>query len=232
MEDRQADAVREQVMQVLGDYFRHEKEKKRLNYRQQNRYILPGQTLFTGSSLMEQFPVTEFCLSAGLPPAYNRGIGGTTTDEFLEAIDDVLLDVRPGRLFINIGTNDIRPMPRGEDWLEHLRTNYRRICCIIRDRLPGIPVYMMAYYPVNTEIPAAALNPGLKVRTNEAVARANRMVEELAEEFGFRYIDVNDSLKDEHGRLRAEHTADGMHFDAAAYRTVFERLRPYLEETV
>ena len=71
-------------------------------------------------------------------------------------------------------------------------------------------------------------NPGMQVRTNENIARANRMVEALAAEFGFHYIDVNDGLKDAEGNLQIEHTADGIHFDAAAYRTVYERLKQYL----
>ena len=86
----------------------------------------------------------------------------------------------------------------------------------------------MAYYPVNPNAPGARENPGMQVRTNENIARANRMVEGLAAEFGFHYIDVNDGLKDEAGNLRIEHTLDGIHFDAAAYRTVFDRLKKYL----
>ena len=68
----------------------------------------------------------------------------------------------------------------------------------------------------------------MKVRTNENIDRANRMVQGLAAEFGFHYIDVNDGLKDGEGKLLAEHTQDGIHFDSAAYRTVFERLKPFL----
>ncbi len=220
--------VMAEIVQSLTERFGHEKEQKLANYRQQNAYIQKGRTLFTGSSLMEQFPVTEYCLNEGLPVAYNRGIGGYTTDEFLAAVDTVLLDPQPAKLFINIGTNDIRPMPEGEDWFTHLSANYRRICEIIREKLPDTAVYMMAYYPVNSSVLPAQDNPSMQVRTNENIARANKMVEGLADEFGFYYIDANDGLKDENGDLKAEHTRDGIHFDAAAYRTVFERLRKYL----
>ena len=219
---------REQIMQDMMKHFQQEKEMKRAKYRQQNAYIRKGQTLFTGSSLMEQFPITEYCLNEGLPIAYNRGIGGYTTDEFLAAIDDVLLDMQPAKLFINIGTNDIRSMPEGEDWFTHLSVNYRAICEIIRDRLPKTTVYMMAYYPVNLEALQARAGQGPVVRTNENVAKANEMVRALAAEFGFHYIDVNDGLKDETGGLKAEYTRDGIHFDSAAYRTVFDRLKQYL----
>ncbi len=220
--------VREDIMKSLSARFEQEKERKLANYRQQNAYIQKGRTLFTGSSLMEQFPITEYCLNEGLPAAYNRGIGGYTSDEFLAAVDTVLLEPAPSKLFINIGTNDIRPMPEGEDWLAHLSANYRKICEIIRDKLPETVVYMMAYYPVNGGVPLAKDNSAMTVRTNENIGKANRMAEALAKEFGFHYIDVNDGLKDENGDLLAAHTADGIHFDAAAYRTVFDRLKPYL----
>ena len=216
--------VRNQLIQEMMANFNHEKERKLANFRSQNAYIQKGQILFTGSSLMEQFPISEFCLNEGLPIVYNRGIGGYTTDEFLAAINPMLLDLKPSKLFINIGTNDIRDMPEGEDWFTHLSSNYRKICEIIREKLPETIVYMMAYYPVNPE----RNSPALRVRTNEAVARANDMVRELASAFGFQYIDVNDGLKDEQGNLQIEHTQDGIHFDAAAYRTVFERLKQYL----
>lgn len=111
-----ADQIRQQVMQTLMAHFAREKEKKLTSFRQQNAYIRKGQVLFTGSSLMEQFPVVEYCINEGLPIVYNRGIGGYTTDEFLAAIGPMLLDLQPSKLFINIGTNDIRPMPEGEDW--------------------------------------------------------------------------------------------------------------------
>ena len=220
--------VREQMMQGMAAHFGREKDKKLRNFREQNRYIQKGRTLFTGSSLMEQFPITEFCMNEGLPVAYNRGIGGYTTDEFLAAMDVVLLDPQPSRLFLNIGTNDIRPMPDGQDWREHLTANERKICEIIQEKLSDAEVFMMAYYPVNGNVPAARENPGMQVRINENIERANQMVKGLAEEFGFHYIDVNDGLKDEDGNLQAEHTEDGIHFDAAAYRTVFERLKQYL----
>lgn len=217
---------RASVTQMLAD----EKKKKLENYRQMNVYIHRGKTLFTGSSLMENFPIMEFCMNEGFPVVYNRGIGGYTSDEFLAAIDTVLLDLQPAKLFINIGTNDISLRNDGESWFEHWLRNERRICEIIKEKLPQTLVYLMAYYPVNANAPLADRNPGMKVRTNENIAIANRRLAELAAEFGFLYIDVNDGLKDAKGNLQIEHTQDGIHFDVAAYRTVFERLKPYLEQ--
>ena len=43
-----------------------EKTLKLVRYDYLNRTVVPGQILFAGSSLMEQFPVHEFQLGAGL----------------------------------------------------------------------------------------------------------------------------------------------------------------------
>ena len=69
-----------------------EKKKKIRSFRQLNKYAKQGQILFTGSSLMEQFPVCE--LYSSLCPGskkilYNRGVGGFTSDEFINDIDTV-----------------------------------------------------------------------------------------------------------------------------------------------
>ena len=76
--DQIAREVREEITREFQEHSQNDKEKKRRSFRQQNQYIQKGKTLFTGSSLMEQFPVTEFCLNEGLPLAYNRGIGITS----------------------------------------------------------------------------------------------------------------------------------------------------------
>lgn len=203
--------------------------KKIRSYRELNSVAKKGQILFTGSSLMEMFPVAEYVLSDGLElTVYNRGIGGTTTDDFIEEIDTVLFDLAPAKLFINIGTNDINFREDGEPWQEHLLTNYSRILSMIQERLPQTKVYVMAYYPVNTTIPEAG--NGFGARTNEAINDTNLKVRELAEKFGYKYIDVNDGIKDENGNLKAEYTIEGMHMYAGGYKPVYEALKPYILE--
>ena len=114
----------EDMEKRIREMFQREKDKKLENYRQLNRYAVKGGTLFTGSSLMELFPVCEYCMDAGIKgPVYNRGIGGYVTDEFLKALDVMLLDLEPSRVFINIGTNDISAQPGGEPWQMHLEKN-------------------------------------------------------------------------------------------------------------
>ena len=95
---------------VLIDIDRFEKcfGEKVENYREKNKTVKPGQTVFAGSSLMEQFPIERFVSESNLDvTVYNRGIGGYTSEDLLYTVNECILDLKPSRLFINIGTNDL-----------------------------------------------------------------------------------------------------------------------------
>ena len=203
----------------------------RRSYDDLNKIAQKGQILFTGSSLMEQFPVNEIAMSMGVNKMiYNRGIGGTPTDEFLEHIDTVLLDLAPSKVFINIGTNDMSPRSDGEYWQDHLLKNYEKILNILKEKLPETEVYMMAYYPVNPDIPDAPERIKLvfQFRTNAAIDDTNAKLAALAEKTGCHFIDCNAGLRDENGNQKADFSKEGLHMYPAAYLEVFKVLRPYL----
>ncbi len=211
---------------------KREREEKAKNYRILNRTAQRGQILFTGSSLMEQFPIEEIARNHGIEKnIYNRGIGGYTTDDFLAEIDTVLFDLAPSKLFINIGTNDISKREGIRDWNAHLLSNYELILKQIKERLPECKVYMMAYYPVNPTVATEDyMKAILKTRTNEAIHKVNRQIATLAEKYGYQYIDANEGLYDEKGELKAEYTKEGLHMFANAYEVVFGHLVKYIEE--
>lgn len=222
--------LEEEIGAWMQERAREEQAQKVRNYRILNAHAKRGQILFTGSSLMEQFPVAEIAASCGIPKIlYNRGIGGTTTDDFLREIDTVLLDLAPSKVFLNIGTNDMTDRIYGENWMAHLFDNYERILQTARERIPEAMVYCMAYYPTNHRITDAPWAKAmLKERTRENIARCNAGVEALAKAYGYRYIDCNEGLADETGEQKAEFAIDGVHMTAAAYEIVFENLRQYL----
>ncbi len=204
------------------------------NYRRLNRFVRKGQILFTGSSLMEQFPIGELRFWENIEPViYNRAVGGFTTDDFLENMDVMLLDPKPSKVFINIGTNDITDRKRWPDgWMGHLLGNYEKILRAARMQMPACQVYVMAYYPSNMEVirksPQGLQAFGLRTTAN--IQRANREVEKLAGALGCRYIDVNQGLADENGNLREEWTVDGVHMMPEAYAQVLKNMKPFLQE--
>mgnify|MGYP003306777199 CR=1 FL=1 len=205
-----------------------EKAEKLLRYREANKTARKGQIVFAGSSLMEMFPVEKLLRERGIDATvYNRGIGGYVTREMLDNLDVCVTDLQPRRVFINIGTNDLSD---ASVTIDALIARYDHILTLIEQAVPGVRIYLMAYYPVNYEAAAETMKPNLRIRTNERINEANRAVEQLAARHGQRYIDVNLPLKDEQGRLKAEYTIEGMHLKPEGYRAIFPAVAAYIME--
>ena len=216
-------------MDFFKEFMHREQQDKLERYRILNRNVQKGEILFTGSSLMEQFPVNELLMTNGMNQViYNRGIGGFTTTDMLEHMEEMVFGTEPSRIFINIGTNDIgSPDYRLEELLER----YEEIITRIRERLPEAEITMMAYYPVNEtdKLPEGEWGKTAFVtRTNENIAIANEAIEKLAAKKGCRFVNVNEGLTDERGKLKKEFTIEGIHMYANGYQVVLDNLKKYL----
>lgn len=216
-------------MDFFKELMHREQQDKLERYRILNQNVKKGEILFTGSSLMEQFPVNELLMTNGMDQVvYNRGIGGFTTTDMLQHMEEMIFGTEPSRIFINIGTNDIG----SPDYqLEALLERYEEIIVRIQERLPEAEINMMAYYPVNEtdKIPEGEWGKTAFVtRTNENINIANAAVENLAAKKGCRFINVNEGLADERGKLKKEYTIEGIHMYANGYQVVLQNLRKYL----
>lgn len=205
-----------------------DKEIKIANYKEQNKSVLRGQVVFTGSSLMEKFPINKLLEEAGDKTViYNRGVGGFLTTELLENLGVCAIELMPRKVFINIGTNDL-------SWssipISKVIENYEQIITLIEKNVPDVKIYLMAYYPVNYEAATDEAKECLKIRTNEKINTANIEVKKLAERHGQIYIDVNRNLKDDMGRLKAEYTIEGFHINEQGYRAIYDDVMRYVKE--
>ncbi len=216
-------------MDFFKELMHREQQDKLERYRILNQNVKKGEILFTGSSLMEQFPVNELLMTNGMDQViYNRGIGGFTTTDMLEYMEEMVFGTEPSRIFINIGTNDIGSP---EYQLEALLERYEEIIVRIQERLPEAEINMMAYYPVNEtdKIPEGEWGKTAFVtRTNENLNIANAAIENLAAKKGCRFINVNEGLADERGKLKKEYTIEGIHMYANGYQVVLQNLKKYL----
>ncbi len=208
----------------------NDKEKKILRYREENKTVQYGQTVFAGSSLMEMFPINKLLEEHNdNMTVYNRGIGGFVSRELLEVIDVCAIDLKPSKIFINIGTNDLSDsrIPISE-----LMENYDKIISEIEARLPETVIYLMAYYPVNYEAADENMKECLKIRNNEKIRIANVEVKKLAERHNQRYININKNLMDEQCRLKAEYTIEGLHINEDGYRAIYDDIMAYVKEPI
>ena len=208
----------------------NDKQKKILRYREENKTVKYGQTVFTGSSLMEMFPINKLLEEHNDSMiVYNRGIVGFVSLELLEVINVCAIDLKPSKIFINIGTNDLSDsrIPISE-----LMENYDKIISEIEARLPETIIYLMAYYPVNYEAADENMKECLKIRNNEKIRIANVEVKKLAEKHSQRYININKNLMDEQGRLKAEYTIEGLHINEDGYRAIYDDIIAYVKEPI
>ena len=214
---------------MAKEAWRLEKEQMVRDFHVRNQNAVKGQIVFTGSSLMEMFPIEEWVKELGqdAPIVYNRGVGGYRTTDLLPILDACVFELEPRKVFINIGTNDLSDpdIP-----IEKVMEQYDRIIAQIEEKLPGVMIYMMAYYPINYDAAAEEMKPCLLIRTNEKIRTANEQVEKLAAKHGQKYINVNAPLMDEQGRLKAEYTIEGMHIKPEGYRAIFDDVLKYVRE--
>ncbi len=204
-------------------------ERTLQQYKHLNQNIEKGNIVLTGSSLMEFFPVNEIVQKYHLNKIiYNRGIAGFISEQLLDHMDDMILNLEPSQLFINIGTNDI-----SANLFEELFDHYQRIISQVKKVLPECSITIMAYYPCNERddfgLDETAHARYFTYRTAESVRKTNERLKVFAQENGCKYIDVNEGLMDETGLLRKELSIDGVHMYPEGYEIVMKNLLPYIK---
>ncbi len=208
---------------IKDEAWRKEKEAIVASYAEKNRVIEPGRTVFCGSSLTERFPIEEWTDGRII----NRGVGGYTIEEYSEVIDICCTDLRPSKVFINIGSNDLNDEtsdPVG------LIERYRSLLMRIMAEVPGVRIYVMAYYPVNDDTDDEFMKEELQYRTNDVIDVANSMIREMCDDLAVSYIDVNSPLKDKNSKLVKKFSVDGVHINENGYKLVFKILEKYIDE--
>lgn len=222
--------LQQRIRSFFAEQSRRDQQQKVERYRRLNKFVKPGQILFVGSSLMEQFPINELSMDLGLPyTIYNRGIGGYTTTDLEQVLDVCVYDLKPKHIFINIGTNDLNAPGY---CVESLMQRYENILRQIREHLPQARLHLMAYYPVNEPIGLADpfMGPAFTQRTNKRIREANEAVKALAEKIGGKYYDFNAGITDADGNQKAEYTIEGMHMYGDGYMAVLQKMLPVLKE--
>ena len=194
-------------------------EARRTGFSELNKGVKPGGIVFTGDSITDWFPIHEL-LPKDLP-LHNRGISGHTSEGLLDMIDEQILQLKPSKVFLLIGINDIGIGFSIEDVAE----NIQEICGVVTSRLESCKVYVESVYPMNPLI-----NPNIAALcTSEVIRQLNTLIKTRIEPMpGVTYIDLYPELTDGQGNLIAVYTYDGLHLTVAGYQKIIALLKPYI----
>ena len=162
--------------------------------------------------------ITDFVNFDEVLPSYriiNRGIAGDTTSGVLRRLGEVI-SLRPEKLFLLIGTNDL-----GQDvWPEAIARNIREIVSRVQAKSPQTRIYLQAVFPTRHN----------SSRPNELIQELNSGIRVIAEELNCTFIDLYPLLLDAEGLLAEEYTLDGLHLSDKAVAKWMEFITPYLDE--
>lgn len=164
-----------------------------------NEYIFLGNSITAG---------TDWSVLLGLPNAKQRGISGDITFGILERLQDVI-DRKPAKIFILIGTNDIsRNIPD-----EVILANYKKIIQRIREGSKKTQIYFYTILPVNASF-AKFKNHYNK---DEHILYLNSEIKKLKAK-KVEIIDLYSHFLDKDNHLKSELTYDGLHLLPEGYQ--------------
>lgn len=203
---------------LLGKIMLDESKKEtRRRYADLNRIAKTGQTVFVGDSIVEKFPISEM-LGYDI---YNRGISGYTTAETLEMLNDTALPLKPKKVFVLAGTNDLQE----EISLDETADNMRRITETFLKT--GTKIYVVSVLPVNVLSDEENVKRTVGRRNNKSICMLNEKYRSVCNEVGVSFLNVYDLLC-ENDNLPEKYSFDGLHPNIEGYMPVAEELKKYL----
>ena len=142
----------------------------------------------------------------------NLGIGGDRTAHLLERLEPVVA-MKPDKLFLLIGTNDLNVGFTVEETAANLETLIARL----RERLPACRIYLQSVMPA-------------KRRLAQRIRALNARYREIAAKHGVPFIDLFPVFDDGTGQLRGEHTYDVLHLSGAGYIAWRDTIAPFVTQ--
>lgn len=193
-------------------------EKEYINV--DNKHDLKNENIvFLGDSITDWYPFEE--MYSNDIPIVNSGIAGYETKDILNRMDDLVYKFNPTKVFILIGTNDIK---YEEDDEQVVVDNIKKIIKEIKKNRPNTKVYITSIFPVNRELKYHAAEE----RYNGEILKINKGIKDYCKENNITYINMYDELIDSKGNLKKEYTVDGLHLSKTGYVKYTSKLLQYI----
>ena len=160
-----------------------------------------SKVIFLGNSITEGFDLEKFF--SGSKPI-NRGISGDHIDGVIERFDYSVLKLKPSKLFVMIGINDIG----AGDSDSLIQLNYEKLLRIVLQSLPNTRIYIQSI------LPTTAIWANCPV---DKIQRTNKFIQDFCSKFGFTWINLYTKFATKDGYLKNDYTIDGLHLNSKGY---------------
>jgi hypothetical protein len=171
--------------------------------------------VFVGSSIFDQWAAVKEQMAP--MPVFNRAIGGTTTNQQLRNMDQLVLQYRPRVVVYYCGSNDVNEGVSAATIVD----NFRQFVERVESELPKTRV-----------IVASILLAPQKQALWNVVDDANARLKAYAvKSKGITYVDLNPAVFDKNGVPRLElYQEDQLHYKAPAYEEFARIIKPVLQQ--
>ncbi len=176
-------------------------------YRAANAAVTSPDLVMIGDSLTEIWGLADPDLFG--QNVINRGIAGQTSPQILLRFTPDVIDLKPRRVHILCGTNDIAGNT-GPCVPEDFQRNIRAMVDLAQANDIAV---LLASIP-----PAATIFWQPAARPQDFIPELNAWLRDFATTRGAQFIDYHSALTDKNGALQPRYSADGVHVTRAAYR--------------
>ncbi len=172
--------------------------------------------IFLGNSLTEMFDIQGYFNDTTI---LNCGIVGDFTEGLLKR-SDAIISLKPNKLFIEIGINDMIEKIS----LEEICDNYEKLLIKIKQHSPQTKIYIQSNLPVIINRPSLLTTDA---DVNKLVVEQNKNLQILAKKYNCTYIDIFSELIKEKDKPSL-FIWDGIHLTPKAYEIWTVVVKPYL----
>ena len=172
-----------------------------------NLPISSDSVVFLGDSLIDEGRWEE------LFPGHktlNRGVLADSTEHVLARLDQITKG-KPSKIFLMVGTNDLKSGTKKKAIL----TNYRKILDSIKTQSKDTKVFVHSLLP-------------RKAKFRGRIENINGNLRELANQFGFTFIDLYPAFLDGDGSIKDAYSNDDLHLLGGGYLKWKELIEKYV----
>lgn len=192
--------------------------KEKVEIKNDDNYV------FLGDSIFEMYDLDKYF---GNLPVINSGVSGNTSEEVLARLKRGVYRFNPSKVFILIGTNDIRGKDRID---EDTVVNIQKIVQEIKKNRPHAEIYVQSIYPLNTTDNPKISKKTVSGRTNENIMEINELIKKMCKIEKVTYIDMYSLLVDDENQLKLEYTVEGLHISDKGYEVITEEMMKYIND--